>query len=124
MSTATAEQLELDVFAETWGAVIEPTYTSAASWAEKFEQFHATNPHVARALEALAAQWLAYHQKVGVKALVEVLRWEYGIRTRGDVMKLNNSFTAYYARLLIDRHPEWVDAIDTRQSQADRVPAD
>jgi hypothetical protein len=120
MSTATAEQLELDILGR--GPVVEPTYARGASWAEKFEQFHATNPHVARALEALAGQWLAFHAKVSVKALFERLRWEYGIQTRGEAMRLNTSVTAYYARLLIERRPEWVDAIDTRQSQADHAP--
>lgn len=122
MSTVTEEQLELDVFAEQ--SVVEPTYTPDADLAQRFELFHAMNPHVARALEALARQWLAHHSKVSVKAMFERLRWEYGVRTKGDVMRLNNSFTAFYARLLIERRPDWADAIDTRQSQADRVPAD
>jgi hypothetical protein len=122
MTTTAAEQMELEIFGP--GSVIEPTYTRGASWAEKFEAFDAANPHVARALEALAGQWLAYHRKVSVKALFERLRWEYGIRTRGEAMQLNNSFTAYYARLLIHRRPEWADAIDTRSSAADeRIPS-
>lgn len=111
--TMTAEQqLEFEL-------VVEPAYDAEATWAEKFEAFHQANPQVARALENLAAQWLAYHRKVSVKALFERLRWEYGIATRGGAMRLNNSFTAYYARLLIQRRPEWANAIETRTSAAD-----
>lgn len=102
----------------------EPLYDDAFTLADRFEMFHQANPHVADALEILAAQWLAAgHRKVGMKALVERLRWESGIRTRGDGYVLNNSYTAFYARLLIARRPEWAECIATRRAQADRSVA-
>lgn len=101
--------------------LVEPEYHAEATLAERFAAFHQANPNVADALEALAAQWLAAgHRKVGMKALVERLRWESGIRTAGDVWRINNSHVAFYARLLIERRPEWADAIETRAAQADR----
>ena len=99
--------------------LVEPDYTPELTIAERFAAFHAANPHVADALEALAAEWLAHHRKVGVKALVERLRWESGIQTHGDAYRINNVFTAHYARLLIDRRPEWADRIETRALRAD-----
>jgi len=109
----TATQLELF-------PLVEPTYAPEATLAERFAAFHAANPHVADALEHLAEQWLAAgHSRVGMKALVERLRWESGIRTAGDAYVLNNSYTAFYARLLIERRPEWADAIQTRRAMAD-----
>ena len=106
-------QLALDLTPLT-----EPLYLPTDSIADRFVAFHEENPHVANALEALAAQWLIRHKKVGMKALVERLRWESGIQTDGDVWRLNNSFTSHYARLLLARRPDWADRIETRVLRA------
>ena len=100
--------------------IVEPTYAPEATLAERFAAFHAQNPHVADALEVLAGQWLAAgHKRASMDALMHRLRWESGIQTRGDVWRLNNSWTAFYVRLLIERRPEWAEAFQTRRSQAD-----
>lgn len=98
--------------------LVVPDYEPDLTLAERFALFHAANPHVADALEALAEQWLATNRRVGVKALVERLRWEAGIQTTGADYRINNSLTAHYARLLIQRRPEWADRIETRQLRA------
>lgn len=116
--TTTTEQLQLDL-----SPLVEPTYTAEMSIGERFLLFHERNPHVADALEALAAAWLARHNRVGMKALFERLRWESGIATDGDAYRLNNSYTALYARLLIRRRPEWADRIETRVLRAPRGAA-
>lgn len=110
---ADPNQLVLDL-----PALVTPEVPAGATLPERFAAFHGANPHVADALEALAAQWLARRPRVGVKALVERLRWESGIATEGDAYRLNNSFTAFYARLLIERRPEWADSIETRERAA------
>lgn len=112
----TVEQLTLDL-----PALVEPDYTPSMSLTERFMAFHAANPHVLDALEALAAQWLARHPKVSVKALVERLRWESGISTTGDPYRLNNSWTAFYARLLVERRPQWADCIEFRLAHAESL---
>jgi hypothetical protein len=82
---------------------------------ERFESFHQQNPWVLVALERLARQWLDNgHSRVGAKMLTERLRWEYGVRTRGDAFRLNNSYTSRFVRLMIQRHPEWAKAFETR----------
>lgn len=91
----------------------------AATIADRFQAFHAANPWVADHLERLALD--AMHdgaQRVGVKHLVEVLRWQHRRATTGEPWKLNNTFTAYYARLLIERRPELADVIETRRCRA------
>lgn len=108
-------QLALDL-----SPLTEPDYTPEATLAERFAAFHRANPHVADALEHLAEQWLAAgHSRVGMKALVERLRWESGIRTVGGAYRINNSHVSFYARLLVERRPEWADAIEMRRAQAD-----
>lgn len=111
-----AEQLALD-FAE----IVTPEYEAEATLAERFAAFHEANPHVADALETLAEQWLARHRKVGMKSLAEQVRWASGMQTTGEPWRINNSHVAFYARLLIDRRPEWADCIETRAAQADRA---
>lgn len=99
--------------------VHRPTDTRL-SLPERFAQFHSDNPHVADALEALAAQWFAAgNQRVGMKALYERLRWESGLRTTGGAYRLNNDWPAFYARLLLEAHPEWTGRILTRAAAAD-----
>jgi hypothetical protein len=109
----TTYQLSLDL-----SPLTEPDYEPHLTVGERFDLFHAANPHVADTLEALAAQWLVRHNRVGMKALYEQARWETGIQTTGDVWRLNNDFTSRYARLLIDRRPEWATCIQTRELRA------
>mgnify|MGYP001296110418 CR=1 FL=1 len=97
--------------------LVTPEYGEHLTIQERFEAFHAANPWVYQALEALAADWLAHgHKRVGVKALFEVIRWQYGRRTAdpSSAWRVNNDYSSRYARLLIDRHPEWCDAIEIR----------
>lgn len=101
----------------------EPDYSPDLTIAERFSLFHAENPHVADALEVLAEQWLATHSHVGMKALLERLRWESGIQTAGDAYRLNNNYTAHYARLLIERRPEWSEAFALRTCRTERQAA-
>lgn len=86
---------------------------------QRFEAFHTANPRVFAVLESLAAQWLAGHSKVGIKMLWEVARWKLDVETVGDdVYRLNNDYTARYARLLLVAHPEWSGRIETRVLRA------
>ena len=99
--------------------LVAPDHEPEATIEERFAAFHAANPQVADALEHYAEQWLAAgHSRVGVKALVERLRWESGVQTHGDAYRINNSLVSHYARLLIARRPEWADAIETRTLRA------
>jgi hypothetical protein len=88
--------------------IVSPSYRGL-SIAEAFAVFHGENPHVFRNLRKLALTWHARHpaEKVGIKHLYEVLRWEYETRTDrpSNEVCLNNNFTAYYARLLMASEP-------------------
>lgn len=107
-------QLELPI-----EELIEPAYDVGLSIQERFEVFHAANPWIARALEALVADWLKRgRRKVGMKALVEIVRWQYGRSTEAPEFRINNTYVSRYARLLIDLHPEWDEVIQTRELRA------
>lgn len=86
-----------------------------------FEAFHENNPHVYDQLVRMARQAKAAGvERWGMKRLFEVLRWERAIESRGEPFLLNNNFTAFYARLVMEREPDLVGFFETRRSQADR----
>lgn len=100
-------------------AMVDPVYNEQMTIAERFEVFHAANPHVARLLAEMALDLRrAGRTHYGMKALVEVLRFQYNVRTVGDVFKLNNNYTAHYARLLMEQYPELEGFFETRQIRA------
>lgn len=107
-----------DQLALNLSPLVVPIQHKGLTIEERFNRFYAANPHVADAFEALAAQWLARHSKVGAKAIAEQLRWRSGIETQGEPWKINNSLVALYARLLLDRHPEWKGRIEIRERKA------
>lgn len=87
-----------------------------------FDEFHAANPQVYERLVELACEWRKRRgaRKVGMKMLFEVLRWEVAMKTRGDDFKLNNNYTSYYARLIMDQEPDLRGLFETRALHAPR----
>lgn len=85
---------------------------------DKFLEFHAENPHIALLLEQLAQQMVDVgRRRIGIKMLFEVARWHFYLTTdTDDRFKLNNNYTAHYARLLMDRRPEWGDMFQLRDA--------
>lgn len=76
--------------------------------AVRFEAFHRQNPHVYEAIVRIARELRTQQgwRKCGMKMIFERLRWLYAIQTHGDEFKLNNNFTAYYARTVMAANPD------------------
>ncbi len=56
------------------------------------------------------------HHRIGMKMLWEKLRYEFGVRTKGENdYALDNSYTAYYARLISEQEPDLADAFEFRK---------
>ena len=81
-----------------------------------FVEFHEANPHVYQKLCELArqAKKMGRH-RLGMKALWERLRWfsQFEVETVAD-WRLNNSHTAYYARLIMASEPDLIGIFRTR----------
>lgn len=85
---------------------------------ERFREFHKLNPHVYVAFCMVAREWLqetgSLH--VGAKAVWEQLRWRFGKRTqRNSDYALDNSYTAYYARLAAEQEADLKDVFHFRK---------
>jgi hypothetical protein len=91
---------------------------------EQFRRFHAENPHVYRELVRLARQARAAGaERLGMKQLFEVLRWEHQVRTSDWTgFRLNNNYTSYYARQIMDQEPDLRGVFETRQLHAPALP--
>jgi hypothetical protein len=98
---------------------------SEAPIAVRFAAFHADNPHVYDELVMLARRARrAGNDKLGIKQLFEVLRWRRMLATRDGStpeFKLNNVYTAPYARLIMQREPDLAGCFETRRSVVDQV---
>jgi len=85
---------------------------------ERFSAFHAANPHVYRALRSLALDLRRRGcQRYGMKGLFELLRWQSAVSAKGpaEPYKLNNIYTAHYARLLMTQEPALSGFFETRE---------
>lgn len=92
-----------------------------ASLEQKFWTFHRANPHVYAILIDLAAQWIEVHGRnhLAIKMLFERARWEIAMETRDATgFKLNNNYTAFYARLMMEQEPSLAGAFSLRQQRA------
>lgn len=96
-----------------------PSKEPAPTLQEKFEQFHAANPHVYRLLLQYALQAKAKGRgKLGMKCLFERARWYANFESEGDTFKLNNNYTAFYARLLEHNEPQLRGFFEMREQKA------
>ena len=86
---------------------------------QRFEAYHAEHPEVYRWLREMAfAAVRRGRTRVGVKALYEVLRWKRNVEAGDDGFKLDNSYTALYARKLMNENPELRGLFETRKRKA------
>lgn len=85
---------------------------------ERFEEFHAANPGVYLELRRLSLRLVdAGQTRFGIATVYEALRYSQ-LQTYGDSFKLNNSYRALYARLLMEQEPRLAGVFETRQLRA------
>ena len=75
---------------------------------ERFLEFHAKHPEVYSALSRFAHQWRdrkGPDARLGIKMVIERVRWELALGARDETPRLNNNHSAFYARLLMAQEP-------------------
>lgn len=94
---------------------------------ERFAKFHENNPQVFNLIVKEAR--LALKQgmdKFSVRQICEYVRWHIQLHTKDDPMfskskgekvkfKINNDYSSRYARLLLERYPEFAGKIELRE---------
>ena len=74
---------------------------------QKFLDFHEANPHIYDIIVQISRGLKAKgFKRAGMKMIFERLRWLWAIQTQGDDYKLNNNYTAFYARKVMSEVPE------------------
>lgn len=84
----------------------------------RFRAWDAANPEVYRLFERFSLQAARSGRRIGAKAIVERMRWELRVETRGDDFKLNNSYVSRLARKFVERHPEHAELFELRELRA------
>ena len=86
----------------------------------KFAEYHAANPKVYELLLKFAMEARhAGRRRLSINLLFERVRWYTAVETTGDPFKINNTFRAYYVRLLMQHVPELRGCFETRSAKAD-----
>ena len=116
------EVTQLDIWSLLDATALEPInrpdYGEEESLEERFERFHAANPHIYKALKEMAlALKVAGLKRYGIDALFGFLRFNHSIRTQGDGFKLNNDFKAFYSRMLMEEEEELTGFFEVRSTR-------
>jgi hypothetical protein len=84
---------------------------------DKFEAYHKANPAVWTEFEKLANKlWDSGVRHYGSKSIMEVIRYHTSVDTRpNSQFKVNNNYTAQYARLYINKYPERKEFFELRE---------
>ena len=93
---------------------------------ERFELYHAANPHVYAMYIEYTKQLLRLgHRRISPQFILERIRWEMTTGTvptkgsgwhaaGGKPFKINDHFSSRYARLLIKQYPRLGSVFETR----------
>jgi len=77
---------------------------------ERFERFHAANPGVYRVFKRFA--WdvkKAGRSRWSADAIIQRIRWFFAVETDEPEFKINDHYSAYYARMLMREDPDNFD---------------
>lgn len=92
-----------------------------------FKLYDKANPQVYEWFKHYALELkLSGAKQVGAKLIFERIRWEVAVKTKPESgmpkLKLNNNYTAYYARKLVAEDPSfWQGFFDFRKVSSDEL---
>lgn len=80
-----------------------------------FDEYDRANPQIYESFRRFALQVIgAGRRRFGAKAVMERIRWDTLISAKDDGFKINNNYTADYARKFIAEFPEYAEVFATR----------
>lgn len=111
------------------GSLNEPAHecetTTLNAIEQSFNEFHVKHPEVYNQLVVLAREWRAAGKaKLGIKTLIEKLRWEWHVAGFDEASgyKLNNNYSALYARKIMATEQDLDGLFETRSLASERKP--
>jgi hypothetical protein len=88
---------------------------------QKFLDFDAENPKIWDMFCLFSQQLIhAGWDRYSADAILHRVRWETAVRGVNDQFKINNNYSAFYARKFREHYPEYEEFFETRKSKADR----
>lgn len=89
--------------------------------AARFAEFDAANPEVWRLYVRFANDLLnAGHRRGSSEQIIQRIRWEASVVTRGEAFKINDHYRAFYARKLAASDARFAEFFEFRRSAADQ----
>jgi hypothetical protein len=87
----------------------------------EFDAFHKKHPEVYAVLCRLArAQMERGRKHLGIGALYERCRFEFGMGDKASVPHLNNNHRAFYSRLMMEKEPDLAGVFEVRKQRRDQ----
>jgi len=87
---------------------------------KRWLEFHEANPHIYREIVERAFRLTSRgYTRFGLQIIIESIRYDHAIRTKGELYKINNTHAAFYSRKLVADYPVLADVIVRRKSMAD-----
>lgn len=95
----------------------------AAPLREAFAKFHREHPEIYALFDRFARQTIARgHRRFSADAILHRIRWEASVENTGRHYKINDHFSAYYARLWIEQNPAWPHFFERRVAEGEKPP--
>ena len=89
---------------------------------QDFENYHRDNPHVWEAFKNFTLEAIsAGRRHFGAKMVMERIRWQTMINANSDDYKINNNYSAFYARFFEKQLPKYKGFFHMRGSIADNM---
>jgi len=99
-------------------------FSRASQIFEAFKRVHATNPEIWKLFERFTLLSVARGRRYyPCTAVYERILWHVDIETTGEPVKLNNNYSAYYARMFEAKHPEHPGFFRKRRRTSEEKPA-
>jgi len=75
---------------------------------QRFQQFHADNPQVYELFDRFTREVIRRgYKRFSSDAILHRIRWETSVVTTDRQFKINDHYTAYYARLWMQNNPQY-----------------
>jgi hypothetical protein len=83
---------------------------------KRFQSFHLENPDVYKLFEQYSLEVKhSGRKKYSAWTILQVIRWQKDLKTKGNLFKINNDFIALYARLLMEQNSELEGFFEIRE---------